>query len=138
MKVIHSQEKITEGALRCTELKAYLEKIGASNAVWLSEDGTGIVKRVVYDVSSNQLVGLNLPLDKNTGMPISYTFVARNLQDIEKHMKKPLSSLVYIVMAQPAMPNCRPFVLQIFGTNNKFTRSDVLHRWTHIKNELMK
>lgn len=138
VKGIHTKEKVIEGALRCTELKAYLEKIGASNTVWLSEDGSGIVKRAVYDVSSNQLVGLNLPLDENSGMPISSTFVARNLGDIEKHMKKPLSSLVYVVMAQPTMLDCRPFILQIFGTNNKFSRSDVLNRWTHMKIELRK
>lgn len=132
------KKKIIEGELRCDELKVYLEKIGAPKIVWLSEDGSGVIQRAVYDVSSNQLVGLVLPIDKSTGMPISMTFVTRSLKDIENHMTAPLSKLIYVVIAQPIMENCPPFVLQLFGTDNKFTRFDVGNRWTHTIAELRK
>lgn len=116
----------------------YLEKIKAPAYVWLSEDGSGIVQRCVYDVKSNELVGLNLPLDVATGMPITSKFMANSLGEIEKHMKNPLSYLVYVVMAQPVMQKAPPFVLQIFGTDNKFFSADVNNRWIHTRNELEK
>lgn len=133
-----NKQKITEGELRCHDLKVYLEKIKAPKYVWLSEDGSGIVKRCVYDVKSNKLVGLNLPLDVTTGMPITSKFMANSLREIEKHMQNPLSYLVYVVMAQPVMQKAPPFVLQIFGTDNKFFSADVNNRWIHTRNELEK
>lgn len=127
-----------EGALRCDELKIYLDKIGAPPVVWLSEDGSGIIQRAVYDVNSNKLVGINLPLNELTGMPITSSYFARTLSDIKKHMKNQLSSLVYLVMAQPAKSNCPPFVLMLFGTNNKFTTRNVLDRMKTTIHELKK
>lgn len=130
--------KIMEGKLRCDELKTYLQKINAPNCVWLSEDGSGIIQRVSYDVASNQLVGLLLPLDECTGMPKHSTYSAENLALIEEHMKNQVSSLVYVIMAQPVKENVPPFMLQIFGTDNSFRSSDVLNRWKYIREELDK
>lgn len=129
---------MTEGGLRCEELKEFLQSIGAPMVVWLSEDGSGIVPRAVYDMHSNKLVGINLPINELTGMPITSAYLARNLSEISSHMKNPLSTLVYIIMAQPIMPKCPPFVLQLFGTNNKFTTQNVLDRWTYTVEELQK
>lgn len=130
--------KIIEGKLRCDELKTYLQKINAPNCVWLSEDGSGIIQKVSYDVGSNQLVGLLLPLDECTGMPKYLTYSAENLALIEKHMKNRVSSLVYVIMAQPVKENAPPFILQLFGTDNSFRSSDVLNRWKYMQEELDK
>lgn len=130
--------QISEGELRCAELKTYLEKINAPMFVWLSEDGSGIIQKCVYDVKSNKLVGINLPIDPKTGMPVSSKFIAKSLREIEVHMKNPLSYLVYIVLAQPVLPKSPPFVLQIFGTNNRFTAQDVMNRWRYTIAELEK
>lgn len=127
---------LTEGQLRCSELKIYLDKIGAPHTVWLSEDGSGIIQRAVYDMRSNKLVGINLPIDELTGMPIASSYFARSLSEISKHMNNRLSSLVYAVMAQPVKSKCPPFVLQLYGTDNKFTTRNVLDRWEHTINEL--
>lgn len=104
--------------------------------VWLSEDGSGIVQKVVYDTASNQLIGLNLPINEITGMPILSAFAAVSLAAIEAHMVKTKSSLVYIVMAQPVKVKSPPFVLTVFGTDNKFTFVDVLNRWKYTIEEL--
>lgn len=130
--------KITEGQLRCEELKSYLQKIGAPLVVWLSEDGSGIVRRVVYDVSSNKLIGLTLPINELTGMPICSTYLATSISEIENHMKKQKCSLVYIVMAQPVKVKSPPFLLQIFGTDNKFSCLDVTNRWKYTLEQLEK
>lgn len=105
--------------------------------VWLSEDATGITQKVVYDVSSNQLVGIVLPLDVN-GMPVLYSYKAQSIADIERFMRKPKSSHAYVKMAQPIKAKTPPFLLQIYGNDNKFRASDVLNRWKFVKFELEK
>lgn len=43
---------------------------------------------------------------------------------------------MYIIMAQPLKRNIPPFVLSIFGTDNKFKSNHVLSRWDFVKTEL--
>lgn len=128
--------KIVEGELRCKELAQYLDQINATKKVWLNEDGSGIVAQVTYDPSSNQLVGLVLPKDKN-GMPIPFSFTPNSMSQINEQMKhNARSTLVYLILAQPMKDNAAPFILQIFGTDNKFKSSDVLLRWQHTRDQL--
>lgn len=128
--------RIVEGGLRCSELLDYIDKLKLERIVWLCEDATGINAKIEYDSSSNQLVGLVLPVNPKTGMPISSTFLASSANAIQEHVKKPMSSLVYVILAQPIMPNVPPFVLQIFGTDNRFNTENVLSRWDHTIKEL--
>lgn len=48
----------------------------------------------------------------------------------------PKSRLVNIVMAQPLDEKIPPFILQIYGTNNKITGKNVVDRWKIMKSEL--
>lgn len=128
--------KIIEGELRCKELTHYLETLEVKKCVWLSEDASGIISKVEFDSKSNQMVGLVLPMNSSTGMPMPFTHLARTTEEIEKNMKKDKSSLVYVVMAQPLKKGVPPFLLQIFGTNNKFTAQNVLLRWKYTVDEL--
>lgn len=41
-------------------------------------------------------------------------------------------------MAQPIKAKSSPFLLQIFGTDNKFSANDVLKRWKFTVTELKK
>lgn len=132
------KQKVVEGELRITELSEYLKKLNAPRKVWLSEDGTGIVPKIEYDQVSNQLTGLVLPISQITGMPISGSFLARSNNEIARHMNKPMSTHIYIVMAQPLKENVPPFLLLVFGTDNKFKSISVLQRWKFIRLELEK
>ncbi|XP_031623022.1 uncharacterized protein LOC116340587 [Contarinia nasturtii] len=133
-----NKQKICEGELRCTGLVEYLENFNLKKVVWVSEDGTGINTKIEYDNSTNQIVGLVLPINGTNGMPVSYTFLANSVDDIQKYIKKPVSTLLYAVLAQPLQPNIPPYVLQIFGTDNTFEAKDVVRRWAHITEELRK
>lgn len=138
MKYIQENKNvIVEGQLRCKELSEYLCQLGAPKTIWLSEDASGIVQKIVFDAKTNQIVGLVLPFDGN-GMPKTFSFVPKTVSDIERFVKLPTSALVYVIMAQPIQLNSAPFVLQVFGTNNKFTAEDVQHRWKATQLELMK
>lgn len=67
-------------------------------------------------------------------MPIPYTFMARNSQEIEKHFLNDsmISKMVYVIMAQPLNSSINPFCLTIFGTDNHFTTKTVVNRWEFI------
>lgn len=77
------------------------------------------------------MVGLVLPLNKCTGMPISLTYLARDLNEIQENMKRDKSMYIHAILAQPLSRNAPPFPLQLFGSDNKFTTQDVLLRWRH-------
>lgn len=130
--------RVVEGELRAKELVAYLTKMKCPNHVWLSEDTTVITSKVTYDPSTNQLVGLVLPLDDTTGCPKTFTFMASNAELIKQHLMQTKSSVVYVVMAQPIDEKVPPFVLQMFGSDNRFKTTDVLKRWKHTVIELEK
>lgn len=83
-------------------------------------------------------MGLVLPFNAADGMPKMFSFEAKSAEEIEKYLKLPQSSLVYIMVAQPLVNGAAPFILQIFGTNNTFKTSDVLSRWACTEAELNK
>lgn len=132
------KQRIVEGELRCKQLEEYLDEIKSPKYIFLSEDASGIVKKITYDAFSNQLVGLVLTFNESNGIPKMFTFEAKSAEDIEKYLKLDQSTLVYIIVAQPLKFGAAPFILQIFGTDNKFETSDVLKRWTYTKMELNK
>lgn len=129
---------INEGTLRSNELKEYLTKRNLPMKVWVSENGTRMTLKAIYDPKSNQLVGFNSPLNKD-GMPIKNLYMARTAKEIESHFlseTNTISSTAYTVMANPLSEKEPPFCLSIFGTNNKFNFQDVLNRWSYIKIQL--
>lgn len=133
-----NKSKVIEGQLRIEGLVEYLERLNLPRKIWICEDATGINGTIEYDSSSNQLVGKVLPLDANTGMPVSFSFLARSADEILKNSSGTTSSLVYVVLALPLMPKIPPYILQIYSTDNKFTSQDIKHRWKYICEELKK
>lgn len=133
------KKTIIEGELRCELLKNHLVnsqlKISPNAqpdmSVFLSEDGSGTVKRITFDPVTKQVIGIVLPLGEN-GMPQCMTFRPKSANDVEEIMKLDKSYLVYIMIAQSMCPNVPPFILHIFGTNNKFKKKDVLRRWEYV------
>lgn len=104
--------------------------------VWACEDASPIVSKIEFDQKTNQMIGIVLPNQPKTGMPIPYSFLARNVEEIRSNMKRSKSISVYLVLAQPLSVNAPPFILQLFGTDNKFKTKDVMLRWEHTKKEL--
>lgn len=129
---------IVEGELRLEGLKNYLEGLNLVKSVWLSEDATGIVEKVEMDPKTNQMVGLVLPTNFQNGMPIPFTYLARNTDEIHDNMKCSKSTHVYMIMAQPLAKHVPPYVLQLFGTDNKFSTENILLRWKHTVEESMR
>lgn len=132
------KSRIVEGEIRAKELAEYLKKMNCSNDVWISEDATVITSKIIYDPKSDELIGLVLPTDEVTGCPRAHTYKATNAEIIKKHLMESKSTVLYIVMAQPINECIPPFVLQMYGSDNKFRTTDVLKRWKYTKTELGK
>lgn len=120
-----------EGRMRTEALLQYLNSRNLPLRISLSEDATRITAKISYDPVTNQLVGFAIPLDDN-GMPIPFSFPARNVREIQKHFLNTanfVSSSVYVQMAQPLDPNAAPFCLMMYLIDNKFTACNTLKRW---------
>lgn len=113
-----------------------MERLKLKKCVWLSEDASGIVSKIEYDPSTNQVVGLVLPFNLTTGFPISFSFMAESAADIQKFVKMRASKHLYLVLAQSLMIKVPPFILQMFGSDNTFTAADVQRRWKFTIEEL--
>lgn len=133
--ITDSGPRVIEGEMRTEELLKYLTDRNLPLKVSLSEDATRITAKISYDPTTNQLVGFALPLDHN-GMPIKFSFPARNISEIQGHFKNTVSSLAYIQMAQPLEDNSTPFCVMIFLIDNTFTAKSVLKRWRHQASKL--
>lgn len=132
-RYIHrSDHAIVEGELRVDELLLYLRERKLPLWVSLSEDATRAENKVKYDARTNQIIGFILPTNLN-GMPIPFSYKARNLQEILKHFSKdiPVANFINTIMAQP-LGNAPPFCLLVFGTNGQYTAQQVSKRWDYI------
>lgn len=131
--------RVIEGIPRFDELNQYLEERNHEKVVALSEDGTRIVGRIQYDKYTNQIIGFTLPLNESNGLPVPFSFPARNAPEIMQHFSEnnTTSALVNVIMARPISKNPPPaFCLLVYGTDNKYTALDVCKRWQYIVQKL--
>lgn len=130
---------IIEGILRCNELQLFLEQRQLPKIVSISEDATRIIGRVQYDRKTNQIVGFVQPLDRTNGMPVPFSFPARDVNEIMQyfdgsHME---SKFLNVIMAQPIGCEESPaFCLMLYSSDNKYTCEDVANKWKFIVNRL--
>lgn len=134
-----TRRRVIEGELRCKQLNEYLENLKLRKTVWISEDATGIVSNIHYDSISCQLVGFVLPNCPSTSSPIPLSFGAKDADDIFRLMSdQDVKRSNLVIIAQPLSETVQPFVLQIFATDNRFTKEDVVKRWDYTRKELPK
>lgn len=93
---------------------------------------------VKYDPCHNHLVGLLLPMDSQNGCPITSSYKVKTVEEIENILAIEKASLVYTVLAKSLDMRVPPFCLQLFGTNNSFSASDVRSRWAYTVDQLEK
>ena len=129
---------VKEGQFRFDELDKFLESHELPRKVFVSEDGTRILQRFLYDLTSDQIIGGVPPMAEN-GVPLINSFPAFSAAMIASHFEKGTpSSSAYAIMAQPLQEGAPSFCLAIFGTDNKFTSPQVFKRWNYIYEELLK
>lgn len=131
-----ANDAIVEGEIRSISLKQFIVKRKLRLQVWLSEDATKIANKIECDSTTDQIIGLVLPMDAH-GNPVPYTFLAKNVATMQQSLlDNPKADYVYTVMARSLDVNAPSFFLQLFGTDNKFTTGMVLKRWSHTERVL--
>lgn len=133
-RTVSSQFDYKEDELRVEELSIYLRLKKYNTNIWIQEDQTRINGRIQYWIKTDQLVGFVLPLNSN-GLPKKNCFLASTASDIKNiFSKNDISTYVNVIVAQPMQENAIPFCIASYGTNNKFSAENVMHRWDFIKN----
>lgn len=126
---------IIEGILRCNELQLFLEQRQLPKIVSISEDATRIIGRVQYDRKTNQVIGFVQPINRTNGMPVPFSFPARDVNEIMQYFDgtHKESTFLNVIMAQPIGCEESPaFCLMISSSDNKYTSEDVCNRWKFI------
>ncbi|KAK3926414.1 Endopolyphosphatase [Frankliniella fusca] len=135
---ITEAERILTQTLLLKELKNFLVSHNLPVKVCISENGTRIQQKFLYDQTTNQIIGPVLPL-ANKGVTITCSFPAISAAAIAAHLKRSnLSSSAYAFMAQPLRKGAPSFCLCLFGTDNRFSAQHTFRRWSFIREELSK
>lgn len=114
----------------------YLNQHNAGNDVWICEDGSGLIPKVLYDPASDELIGMTLPIVNGTGCPKRFESTTSNEEEIKKFCSMTKSSHVYLVLAIPLKEGVPPYILQLYGTDNRFNSENVVNRWNYTIEEL--
>ena len=129
--------RLTEGEFRFDALQEYLTTIDV-HFVFLSEDCTGVIKKVSYDAKSNSFVGFSPPLDRD-GLPRQCHYRTNSFNQLKQwFVEEARSSLLNIHVVQPITVGGRhdpSYLLSAYGTDNKFDMRHVLLRWLHMIEE---
>lgn len=99
--------------------------------IWLAEDATAIVSRIEYKPDTNQIIGYVPRLTKGTGLPEVNGFPATSISVVKQYVdtnSNNKSKSVYAIVAIPLSGNAPPYVLCVYGTNNRFSHVDILER----------
>ncbi|XP_031332934.1 uncharacterized protein LOC116163219, partial [Photinus pyralis] len=120
---------IEEGVPRIKQLSEHLSKRNFPKTVWLSEDGTRINGRIQYCASTDTNVGFVLPINPN-GYPNNMAFKATSIQEVKRQFQEESkANYTYALVAQPLIAKSPQFCYCLYGTDNRFSSSDVLQRW---------
>lgn len=72
----------------------------------------------------------------SVGCPKPFECTARDEEMIRNFCRMTKSTHVYLVLAIPLIEGVAPYILQMFGTDNRFKAQHVVKRWNHIITEL--
>ncbi|CAF1140203.1 unnamed protein product [Rotaria magnacalcarata] len=126
---------ITEGRFRIMALKQYTDSLNAKFG-FCSEDCTGVIKKIKYDVTTNSFVGFVTKF--SNGIPIPEYYKTDSYEQLKAwftNIKK--SNLLNIFMFQPLPPpghsnTPSPFLMNAFGADGTGSAMEILYRWVHV------
>ncbi|CAF1462305.1 unnamed protein product [Adineta ricciae] len=130
-----TENRIIEAEFRYSLMFDYLS-LHNTNFIFVSEDCTSIIPRIMYCAKLDTFIGFTPRLDY--GLPQINSFSTDSFIELEEWFDTlTKSNLLNVCMVQPINSNsaaCSPFVLSAFGADNKFNTQDILMRWMSIVN----
>lgn len=82
------------------------------------------MKKASFDAKSGKFIGFVTGFDAN-GFPVPIEISNVTAQTVNDVVKKyPQATTLYVYVVRSVTPGAAPFVIAIFGTDNKFTCQD--------------
>ncbi|CAF4380457.1 unnamed protein product [Rotaria magnacalcarata] len=129
-----SENYLTEGHFDFNRVGDYFNSKKTTLA-FCAEDCTATVSKIVYDTQTDTFIGFPLPLDQN-GLPIAKLYSTDSFTCLENwYLNDPIAKSLGAHLIQPlssSLENTSPYLLAVYGTNNKFKSPDVIARWGYI------
>lgn len=123
--------KMTEGEFRFDLLRDYFN-VNKCRFAFACEDSTSVIPRISYDVQCDSFVGLSAPLDNN-GTPRLKAYQTDRFDQLKSWFETfQRSKSISLHVIQPLTDIVPPFILSAYGTDNRFSASDILKRWFYI------
>ena len=127
---------IEECEFRFDELKEHLDN-DRCQFIFASEDCTGAISRVQYDVDTNSFIGFCPKL--TNGVPRKRQFVFDRFEQLEEALETiQKSTLVNVHIVQPiSNAPLTQFLLSTFGTENTVDSTSIIRRWLYIHEQCL-
>ncbi len=131
--------RVKEGEINLKVLVEFFsQNIDLPKVVCVSEDATAINKRREYDRKTNSIIGSSGLLNAD-GFPEPADFVVKNVDDMTNHFNRfEPATVAFVVVANPVSGDFPGIRIAAFGSNNKFSATDVKKRANAIERELKK
>lgn len=132
---MNKKESFDEARFRFREIREEMIESGEELRVHCSEDDTKITERLRYNLHSDEILGLQLPLD-NDGKPLRGSFKFTSLQAAQEYLSdNPMSTYAKLMTIRSLTPNSKVHVLVIYGTRGSDKAIDVHARWRFVQKE---
>lgn len=131
-RYLGKESPMIEGAFQFDIIKDEIKKNNESNFVWIAEDDTKITSRLRYNLNTDCVMGLELPLDQK-GIPIQNFFKFTSIAKVQEYIDKySISSYVKLLTCRSMSPSSKPFLLVMYGTKGSDKSDGVRMRWSYI------
>lgn len=130
---LSKHESVKEGTFRFNEIKERIIQRGENLFVHISEDDTKLSERLRYDSKTDQVLGLQLPLNDD-GVPQVGVFKFTTLTEIQRLVNKhPMSTYAKVMNVRTLGEKSSNYTLVVFGTNGSDTANNVHARWEFVR-----
>lgn len=137
-RLLGKRKRIEEGYFRFAEIKKQMEERGEPMFVVCSEDDTKVSERPRYDALSDEIIGLQLPLN-DEGIPIRHSFKFTTLSEAQHYLStNSLATYAKLMTIRSLGPNAIAYQLVIYGTRGSDKAPDVHARWEFVRREFGK
>ena len=127
--------RMNECEFRFQLIKEHL-KSNKFNYAFIAEDATTSICRIDYDARSNSFIGFSAPLVD--GIPQSNYFQTDNFEQLELWFaEEDKAKFINLYMLKSIVLSEPPFILAVYGSNNKAKAIEILKRWIFIYSQCL-
>ncbi|CAF1474264.1 unnamed protein product, partial [Didymodactylos carnosus] len=134
----NNENVIEEGKFQIDHLLKHASVIDCRYG-FMSEDSTGVIRKIEYDSVTNAFIGFSTPLI--AGLPSCKHFQIDAFDELKNWFSTyEKAQLLNVHMFQPITTNSAlssPYLFSTYGTSSKFTPNDIWCRWILFNNIIL-